>query len=135
MASNYTVPILRVLFPAEFPAVVSFQQFECNSFSKYYYNLEHGMPGISPFESFKSLSVSRQAFLHLIQQVIICIKCLGLLVEIINIIAEHLNSTVIAESYTEVGAEAGFQIGSVGKGNVTGLMGQVYNGNADTIAQ
>jgi hypothetical protein len=49
-------------------------------------------------------------------------------------IAEHLNSTIEALAYDQDTEDAGFTIGSVGDGKVTGLMGQVYDGKADTIA-
>lgn len=56
------------------------------------------------------------------------------MVEIIHIIATHLNSSVISDSYEEVGVNAGFQIGTIGNGTVTGLMGNIYDGTADLIA-
>jgi hypothetical protein len=86
MSSNYTVPILRVLYPKEFPAT----NVNCRVFPH--------------------LTVSR-----------LC-PYPGLFVEIITIIADYLNSTIIPHSYTEIREEGGFDIGKVTNGNASGRL-------------
>ncbi|KAI6196434.1 hypothetical protein M3Y94_01109200 [Aphelenchoides besseyi] len=100
MTSNYTVPILRVLFAREYPSANE----ECRSFPH--------------------LKVSKRCPFP------------GLFVEIMNLIAEHLNSTIEVHEYItdRDGKTSGFDIGKIENGRVSGLMGEVYNNFADTIA-